>query len=353
MQTYILKRILLFLPTLLGIVLLNFATIQLVPGGPVEQAIAKATHGSGAGGSEAGGGAAPMGGAMRKGLDAEQIAQLRRLYEFDKPWYVRLVSWTYRLFTFQFGESYFHHKQVTELVAEKLPVSASLGLASFFLTYLLCIPLGIAKAVRDGTAFDLATSTVVLIGYSIPGFVLGVLLILLFGGGTFWDLFPIRGLMSDDFASLTPWGQIKDYLHHLVLPLICLNIGSFAVMTALVKNTVIDNMKLQYVLTARAKGVRERWVLWKHVFRNSMIPLVTGFAGSFLTMFFGGSLLIETLFSLDGLGLLSFQSVMARDYPVVMATQFFFSLLFVIGNLMSDLMYVLVDPRINFDQMAE
>lgn len=347
MQTYILKRLLLFFPTLLGVILINFAVIQFVPGGPVEQFIAKQRH-SGAGEVSSGN----VSREMRKGLDKEQIAELNRLYGFDKPVHERLLTWIWRLFTFQFGESYFHHKKVTDLVIEKLPVSVSLGVASFFITYLLCIPLGIAKAVRDGTAFDLATSAVVLVGYSIPGFVLGVLLILLFGGGTFWDIFPIRGLISDNFASLSTWGKIKDYLHHLVLPLICLNIGSFAVMTSLVKNTVIENMKQQYVLTARAKGVGGRTVLWKHVFRNSMIPLVTGFAGSFLTMFFGGSLLIETLFSLDGLGLLSFTSVIARDYPVVMATQFFFSLLFVVGNLMSDVLYVVVDPRINFDEMA-
>jgi microcin C transport system permease protein len=347
MQTYILKRLLLFFPTLLGVILINFAVIQFVPGGPVEQFIAKQRH-SGAGEVSSGN----VSREMRKGLDKEQIAELNRLYGFDKPVHERLLTWIWRLFTFQFGESYFHHKKVTDLVIEKLPVSVSLGVASFFITYLLCIPLGIAKAVRDGTAFDLATSAVVLVGYSIPGFVLGVLLILLFGGGTFWDIFPIRGLVSDNFASLSTWGKIKDYIHHLVLPLICLNIGSFAVMTSLVKNTVIENMKQQYVLTARAKGVGVRMVLWKHVFRNSMIPLVTGFAGSFLTMFFGGSLLIETLFSLDGLGLLSFTSVIARDYPVVMATQFFFSLLFVLGNLMSDVLYVVVDPRINFDEMA-
>jgi len=348
MQTYILKRILLFLPTLLGVVLINFAIIQMVPGGPVEQFIANARF-SGGGGEVAG----EFKKSMRKGLDEEQIADLKKLYGFDKPLPERLGNWIYKLFTFQFGDSYFHHKKVLDLVEEKLPVSLSLGVASFFLTYLLCIPLGIAKAVRDGSAFDVGTSAIVLIGYSIPGFVLGVLLILLFGGGTFWDVFPIRGLVSDNFAMLSNWGKIKDYLDHLVLPLICLNIGSFAVMTALTKNTVIENMQQQYVLTARAKGVRARWVLWKHVFRNSMIPLVTGFASSFLAMFFTGSLLIETLFSLDGLGLLSFNSVMNRDYPVVMATQFFFSLLYVVGNLLSDVLYVVVDPRINFDQMAE
>ena len=348
MQTYMLKRLLLFLPTLLGVVLINFVLIQFVPGGPIEQFVAKGRHGSV--GEVASG---DVNKAMRKGLDEEQINELKQLYGFDKPWPVRLASWTYKLFTFQFGESYFHHKKVIALVREKLPVSLWLGVSSFFLTYLLCIPLGVAKAVREGTSFDVVTSVIVLLGYSVPGFVLGVLLIWLLGGGSFWDVFPIAGLHSDNFDALNNWDQFKDTIHHLVLPLICLNIGSFAVMTTLTKNTVVENMRQQYVLTARAKGVKERWVIWRHVFRNSMIPLVTGFAGSFLTMFFSGSLLIETLFSLDGLGLLSYKSVMARDYPVVMASQFFFSVLFVLGNLLSDILYVVVDPRITFDQVAE
>ena len=348
MQTYILKRLLLFLPTLLGVVLVNFVLIQFVPGGPIEQFVAKSRHDSV--GEVATG---DVNKAMRKGLDEEQINELKQLYGFDKPWPVRLASWIFKLFNFQFGESYFHHKKVIDLVREKLPVSLWLGVSSFFLTYVLCIPLGMAKAVREGSSFDVVTSVVVLVGYSVPGFVLGVLLIWLFGGGSFWDVFPIAGLHSDNFDALNHWEKFKDTLHHLVLPLICLNIGSFAVMTTLTKNTVVDNMRQQYVLTARAKGVKERWVIWRHVFRNSMIPLVTGFAGSFLTMFFTGSLLIETLFSLDGLGLLSYKSVMARDYPVVMASQFFFSVLFVLGNLLSDIMYVVVDPRITFDQVAE
>ncbi|MCX6111554.1 MAG: ABC transporter permease subunit [Proteobacteria bacterium] len=350
MQTYILKRLLLFLPTLLGVIFINFAIIQLVPGGPVEQMIAK-SRGKVMGGEAGGGG--DMSNAMRKGLDSDQIAALSKLYEFDKPWYQRLWSWVWRLMTWQFGDSYFHHQKVTDLVAQKLPVSIWLGVTSFFLTYTLCIPLGIAKAVREGTAFDLITSLVVLVGYSIPGFALGVLLLWLFGGGSVWDVFPISGLHMDHADTLPFWPHLKDTLHHLVLPLICLNVGSFAVMTSLTKNSVLQNMQQQYVLTARAKGVRTRWVVWKHVLRNSMIPLVTGFAGSFLTMFFSGSLLIETLFSLDGLGLLSYRSVMTRDYPVVMASQFFFSLLFVVGNLLSDIMYVVVDPRITFDRMAD
>ena len=350
MRTYIFKRLLLFLPTLLGVIVINFAIIQLVPGGPVEQMITK-SRGEVMGGE--GGGGSEMSNAMRKGLDTDQIAALSKLYEFDKPWYQRLWSWIIRLMTLQFGDSYFHHQKVSQLVAEKLPVSLWLGITSFFLTYTLCIPLGIAKAVREGSAFDLATSFVVLIGYSIPGFALGVLLLWLLGGGSVWDVFPISGLHSDHFESLTFWAGLKDTAYHLVLPLICLNVGSFAVMTSLTKNSVLQNMQQQYVLTARAKGVKARWVVWKHVLRNSMIPLVTGFAGSFLTMFFSGSLLIETLFSLDGIGLLSYRSVMTRDYPVVMASQFFFSLLFVVGNLLSDVMYVIVDPRINFDKMAD
>jgi len=277
------------------------------------------------------------------------VKELEKLYGFDRPLGERLVRWTWKLLTFQFGDSYFHHKTVLDLVIEKLPVSISLGVFSFFLTYATCIPLGIAKAVRSGSKFDFLTSLVVFIGYSIPGFVLGVLLILLFGGGTYWDVFPIRGLVSDNFNTLTPMGKVLDYLKHLVLPLVCLNIGGFAVMTSLTKNTVVDCMGQLYVLTARAKGLTPRLILYKHVFRNTLIPLVTGFAGSFLGMFFAGSLLIETLFSLDGLGLLSYTSVMSRDYPVVMATQYFFALLFVAGNLISDIMYVIVDPRINFD----
>jgi microcin C transport system permease protein len=345
MQAYIIKRLLLFIPTLLGVIFINFSIIQFVPGGPVEQVLAKIRHG----GQGAEAASQPMTSRGRQGLLPEQVEALNKLYEFDKPVYERFFLWTWRLVTFQFGESYFHNKKVVDLVMEKLPVSASFGVISFFLTYMVCIPLGIAKAVRDGSAFDVVTSAVVLIGYSIPGFVLGVLLIWLFAGGNVYDWFPLSGITSVNYDTLGPWDKLADRVHHLVLPMICLTIGSFAVMTVLTKNTVIDNLKLQYVTTARAKGLGSRAVLWKHVFRNSMIPLVTGFAGSFLTMFFSGSLLIEKLFSLDGLGLLSFNSVIQRDYPVVMASQYFFSLMFVVSNLLSDLMYVLVDPRIDFE----
>jgi len=322
--------------------------IQVVPGGPVEQMIA-ARIGGHHGESQPGTSSSLGEKVNRKGLDEEQILQLKKLYGFDKPVHERFFNWCYKLFTFQFGESYFYHRKVIDLVIDKLPVSVSLGIISFLLTYLICIPLGIAKAVRAGSLFDVFSSVIVLLGYSIPGFVLGIFLIVLFAGGSFFDFFPVRGLVSDNFDQLGTWEKIKDYFHHLFLPVVCMTIGSFAVMTNLTRNTVMEHISQLYVLTARSKGLRERVVIWKHVLRNAMIPLVTGFAGGFLTMFFGASMLIETLFSLDGLGLLSYESVIKRDYPVVMANLFFFSLLFVIGNLLSDIMYVLIDPRISFD----
>ena len=345
---YCLKRLLLFLPTLFGIVLTTFLIIQLVPGGPVEQMMASRAGGyEGEVSKSAGAGTGGL--ISRKGLDEEQILALKRLYGFDKPLLSRFLSWCYKLFTFQFGESYYYHRDVAALLIDKLPVSASLGIISFLLTYLICVPLGIAKAVRSGSAFDLLTSAIILIGYSIPGFVLGIFLIVLFGGGSFFDAFPIRGLVSDHFEQLSTVDKILDYLHHLILPVTCMSIGSFAVMTSLTRNSVLEQIRQQYALTARSKGLRENKVIWKHVLRNAMIPLVTGFAGSFLTALFGSSMLIETLFSLDGLGLLSYESVIRRDYPVVMANLFFFSLLFISGNLLSDIMYVFVDPRISFD----
>ncbi len=347
MLSYLIKRILLFFPTLLGIIFVTFVIIQFVPGGPVEQMIMSRMGTEG--GEIRGHLSESANKLLRTGVDEEQIKQLKSLYGFDKPLVERFFLWCKKLFTFQFGDSYFFHKSVLDLVKERLPVSVSLGVISFFLTYLICIPLGVMKAVKDGTAFDIISSFFVLLGYSVPGFVLGVFLIVLFGGGSFWDVFPIRGLVSDNFHTLGPWDKLVDYLKHLCLPIICMTIGSFAVLTNLTKNTVIENIRQQYVLTARSKGLSENVVIWKHTFRNSMIPLVTGFAGSFLTVFFGSSLLIETIFSLDGLGLLSYQAVIKRDYPIVMANLYFFSLLYVFGNLLSDLMYVLVDPRISFN----
>jgi microcin C transport system permease protein len=349
MWPYLVKRLLLMLPTLVGIVLITFIVLQFVPGGPVEQMIAQFRAHTAPGEGGAAGGVSQGDRAFSRRLEAEQVAYLNRLYGFDKPVHVQFWNWLQRLFTFDFGESYYHHRTVVALVLEKLPVSISLGGWSFLLTYLTCIPLGIRKAVRDGSRFDSVTSVIILVGYSVPGFVLGIFLIVLFGGGSFWDVFPLRGLTSDNWAELSTLGKAMDYLWHLVLPLTCYVIGSFSVLTLITKNSFLDEIHKQYVYTARAKGLPEGKVLWKHVFRNAMIPVILGFPGSFLSLFFSGSILIETLFSLDGLGLLSYESIISRDYPVVMATLFFFSLLALVSNLLSDLSLILVDPRISFE----
>jgi microcin C transport system permease protein len=347
MWGYVLKRILLMLPTLFGIVFVTFVVLQLVPGGPVERMMAQLrAHERG---GEAGAGQIAAGG--REGLvdlREEQRAYLNKLYGFDKPLPAQFWGWITRLFTFDFGESYYRHRTVVGLVLEKLPVSLSLGGWSFLLVYATCIPLGIRKARMNGSPFDAVTSVAILIGYSIPGFALGVFLIVLLGGGSFLSLFPLRGLTSDGFNQLSWSAKVLDYAWHLVLPLTCYVIGSFSVMTLLTKNSFLEQITSQYVQVARAKGASEDRVLWRHVFRNAMIPVVLGFPGSFLSIFFGSSLLIETLFSLDGLGLLSYESIVSRDYPVVMATLFFFSLLALVSNLLSDLSLILMDPRISF-----
>ena len=269
----------------------------------------------------------------------------------DKPAHERFLGMLKRFAVFDLGQSFYHHQDVWTLVKSKLPVSISLGLWAFFLTYLVSIPLGIAKAVRHGSTFDLTTSTVVLIGFAIPGFVLGVALLVLFGGGSFLQLFPLRGLTSDNWDQLSMLGKITDYLWHIALPVTASVVGSFAVTTMLTKNTFMEEFRKQYVLTAYAKGCSERRVLYKHIFRNAMIPLVTGFPSAFIGAFFTGSLLIETLFSLDGLGLLSYESVIRRDYPVVMGTLFLFTLIGLVTKLITDLCYVLVDPRLQFGKM--
>ena len=254
---------------------------------------------------------------------------------------------------FDFGESYYHHKSVAGLVISKLPVSMSLGLWTFLIVYSVCIPLGIAKAVRDGSRFDMVTSTIILVGYAIPGFVLGIVLIVLFGGGSFWHIFPLRGLVSDNWSQMDLLHKVLDYLWHMVLPITASSVGSLAVMTLLTKNSFLEEIRKQYVMTARAKGLSEKQVLYKHVFRNAIIPIITGFPGSFITAFFTGSLLIETIFSLDGMGLLAYQSVLNRDYPVVLGTLYFFTIIGLISRLLSDLSYVLVDPRISFERVQE
>jgi microcin C transport system permease protein len=347
MWLYILKRVLLMIPTLLGILTVTFAVIQFVPGGPVEQIVHELRHGA----DQRGGSGAAFGYRADRGVDPQQVAQLKALYGFDKPPLQRYLLMLGHFARFDLGQSYFRHQSVWSLIVSKLPVSISIGLWTFFLTYLISVPLGIAKAVRNGSNFDVVTSLVVLAGYAIPGFVLGVLLLVLFGGGSFWQLFPLRGLTSGNWAQLSLAGKVLDYLWHIALPITASVVGSFAVVTMLTKNAFLDEIRKQYVLTARAKGLAERQVLWKHVFRNAMLPLIVGFPGAFIGAFFTGSLLIETLFSLDGLGLLSYQSVMRRDYPVVLGTLYLFTLIGLVTRLVSDLCYVWVDPRIQFDRL--
>jgi len=344
MFVYILKRLLLMIPTLLGVLLLTFIVIQFVPGGPVEQMVAQLQ------GRDTGGEGAAVSGAGyrgRQGVDAARIAEIKELYGFDKPAHERFFQMLGQFARFDLGKSFFYPKDVWQLVKEKLPVSVSLGLWTFFLSYLISVPLGIAKAVRSGTRFDTLTTLLVLVGYAIPGFVLGVALLVIFGGQLQW--FPVRGLTSSNWESLSWGARVVDYLWHIALPITASVLGAFAVTTMLTKNAFLEEIRKQYVLTARAKGLTERRVLWKHVFRNALIPIVTGFPAAFIGAFFTGSLLIETLFSLDGLGLLSYESVMRRDYPVVLGTLYLFTLIGLVTKLISDLCYIWVDPRVKFD----
>ncbi len=351
MGPYILRRILLMIPTLFGIMLVTFTVTQFVPGGPVERMLAQLEGHGGPGGGEV---RLSQGNDFyqgKKGLDEERVAKLKELYGFDKPPVERFVTMLKNYLVLDFGESYYHHRSVVALVISKMPVSMSLGLWSFLIVYGTCIPLGIAKAVRDGSRFDVLTSSVILVGYAIPGFVLAILLIVLFGGGSFWNIFPLRGLVSDNWADLPLISKVLDYLWHMVLPIISSTVGSLAVMTLLTKNSFLEEIRKQYVLTARAKGLSENRVLYRHIFRNAIIPIITGFPGSFITAFFTGSLLIETIFSLDGMGLLAYDSIINRDYPVVLGTLYFFTIIGLISRLLSDLSYVVVDPRISFESV--
>jgi len=347
MWPYILKRLLLMIPTLFGIILITFAIVQFVPGGPVEQMVAQ-LQGRDAGG-EVGAGRSEGGYRGRQGVDAARIAEIKKLYGFDKPAHERFVQMLGQFARFDLGRSFYHNKDVWQLIKEKLPVSISLGLWTFLLIYLISIPLGIAKAVRSGTPFDTATTFVVLLGYAIPSFVLGVVLMVYFAGGTFLQWFPLRNIISTNWEELSLLGKIGDYFWHITLPVTAMVLGGFAVITILTKNAVLEEVRKQYVLTARAKGVAERDVLWRHVFRNAMLPIMTGFPAAFVGIFFGGSLLIETLFSLDGLGLLSYESVIRRDYPVVLGSLFLFTVIGLLTTLLRDLSYVLVDPRVKYD----
>lgn len=337
------------IPTLIGVMFITFAITQFVPGGPVERMMAEIEGRSGVGEAASGGAGLYQG---NRGLDQQRLDQLKKLYGFDQPPLQRFVKMMGNYLVFDFGDSYYHHRSVADLVISKLPVSMSLGLWSFLIVYSVCIPLGISKAVRDGSRFDVISSSVILVGYAIPGFVLGIALIVLFGGGSFWNIFPLRGLVSDNWQELSLIGKILDYLWHMVLPITASTVGSLAVMTLLTKNSFLEEIRKQYVVTARAKGLAPRQVLYKHVFRNAIIPIITGFPGSFITAFFTGSLLIETIFSLDGMGLLAYESVLNRDYPVVLGTLYFFTIIGLISRLLSDLSYVLVDPRISFEKVS-
>jgi len=364
MSAYILRRIALMIPTILGIMLVSFVVVQFAPGGPVERVIAQimgddvsATSRVSGGGSDLGRAAQPGMSAEgvsskyrgAQGLDPKFIKELEKQFGFDKPAPERFMLMLWNFARFDFGKSYFRDTKVIDLIVEKMPVSISLGLWMTLLTYLISIPLGIAKAVRDGSRFDIWTSTAIVIGYAIPGFLFAILLIVLFAGGSFYSIFPLRGLTSDNFAMLPWYGKILDYFWHLVLPIISMMLGAFATTTLLTKNSFLDEIRKQYVTTARMKGLPERRVLYGHIFRNAMLIVIAGFPGAFIHAFFTGSLLIETIFSLDGLGLLGFESVFNRDYPVVFATLYIFSLLGLVVGLISDLTYTWVDPRIDFE----
>jgi microcin C transport system permease protein len=367
MSAYIIRRLLLMIPTLFGIMLVSFVVVQFAPGGPVERVIAQLSGSdtgatsriSGGAGGDFGArgaaeGAAAVDGASSRyrgaqGLDPEFIKSLEKQFGFDKPAHERFFLMLWNYIRFDFGKSYFRDVTVIELIKEKLPVSISLGLWMMLLTYLISIPLGIRKAVQDGSRFDTWTSGVIIVGYAIPGFLFAILLIILFAGGSFLDWFPLRGLTSDNWDQLPWYSKILDYFWHLVLPITAMIIGAFATMTLLTKNSFLDEIRKQYVLTAKAKGCNDRQVLYGHVFRNAMLIVIAGFPSAFVHAFFSSSLLIETIFSLDGLGLLSFESILNRDYPVVFATLYIFALIGLIVNLISDLTYTWVDPRIDFE----
>ena len=364
MLAYIIRRLLLIVPTLFGIMVLNFVIIQATPGGPVEQMIAKikgtgvaATERVSGGGSElmstrsqsAGGESSGTYYRGAQGLDPEFIKRLEKFYGFDKPWYERFALMMKSFVLFDFGNSYTSGRPVVDLILQKMPVSISLGLWTTLLTYLICIPLGIAKAVRDGSRFDAWTSAVIVAGSAVPGFLFAILLIVVFAGSQYFHWFPLRGIVSDDWSELPFWSKITDYFWHMTLPLLSLTIGSFATLTMLTKNSFLDQINQQYVTTARAKGLSEGRVLYGHVFRNAMLIVISGIPAAFIGIVFTGALLIEIIFSLDGLGLLGYEAAINRDYQVVFAITYVFSLLGLIVNLIGDVIYMLVDPRIDFE----
>jgi microcin C transport system permease protein len=372
MLAYIIRRLLLIVPTLIGIIAINFVIVQVAPGGPIEQILAQVRGedagveqrigvggASGASESGAGGGGQQTqsqrssGASDRyrgaQGLDPEFIADLEKQFGFDKPLHERFFLMLGNYLTLDFGESYYQNRSVLALIGDKLPVSISLGVWATLLSYLIGIPLGIGKAVRDGSRFDIWTSGALVVGTAIPNFVFALLLIVLFAGGSYFSVFPLRGLVSDNWSELGLVQQVLDYFWHITLPVFALLLGSFTTLTLLTKNSFIDQINQQYVQTARAKGLTERRVLYGHVFRNSMLIVIAGFPGAFISMFFAGSVLIESIFTLDGLGLMGLEAVFRRDYPIIFGTLFIFTLLGMVVQLISDLTYTLVDPRIDFE----
>ncbi|OUD10132.1 microcin ABC transporter permease [Marivivens niveibacter] len=357
MGAYIIRRLLLVIPTLLGIMILNFAITQFMPGGPVEQMIARAqgqgdvfeniTGGVGDIETEMSNANSSYPGAQ--GLDPRYIAELEKRFGFDKPPLERFLNMMWNYLRFDFGESYFRKITVVDLVLEKMPVSITLGLWSTLIAYMVSIPLGIRKAVRDGSKFDTWTSGAIIVAYAVPGFLFAIFLVIMFAGGSYFRIFPLRGLVSPNFEELSMWGKVVDYLWHITLPVLATTISSFAVLTLLTKNSFLDEIKKHYVITARAKGLAENRVMYGHVFRNAMLIVISGFPALFISVFFSGSVIIEYLFSLDGLGRLGYEAALQRDYPVVFGTLYTFSLMGLIVGIITDITYVFVDPRIDFE----
>ncbi|MBV0932183.1 microcin C ABC transporter permease YejB [Marinobacterium weihaiense] len=356
MAAYIVRRLLLIIPTLFGILLLNFVLVQFAPGGPVEKTLAQleglevtAANRIGSGQqSDVAAGSSDSGYRGAQGLDPSLVAEIEQLYGFDKPAHERFYQMLVNYLQFDFGKSFYSDKTVIELIVEKLPVSISLGLWTTLIAYLISVPLGIRKAVRDGTPFDVWSSSAIIVGYAIPNFLFAILLIVIFAGGTWLEWFPLRGLTSPNFDELTWWQQIGDYFWHITLPVLASVISSFATLTMLTKNSFLDEINKQYVLTARAKGLSENAVLYRHVFRNAMLLIIAGMPAALIGIFFTGSMLIEVIFSLDGLGLLGYEAVINRDYPVIFGTLYIFTLVGLLMKLISDVTYTLVDPRIDF-----
>jgi len=360
MSAYIIRRLLLIIPTLFGIMIINFAIVQIVPGGPVEQMIAEMTgtavestaRFSGESSESLDYDMSSSGDSKYRGaqgLDPDIIKEIEKMYGLDKPAHIRFVNMLKNYITFNFGESFFRDQKVTDLVLDKMPVSISLGLWTTLLIYLISIPLGIRKAVKDGTQFDVFSSTIITIGYAIPNFLFAVILIVIFAGGRYFDIFPLRGLVSSNFDELDFLSKIVDYFWHLSLPLFAMVVSGFAGLTLLTKNSFLDQINQQYVITAKAKGLTENRVLYGHVFRNAMLIVIAGFPSTFIGILFSSSLFIEVIFSLDGLGLLGYEAALTRDYPVIFATLYFFSLLGLIMGIIGDVMYSIIDPRIDFE----